>query len=128
MRDVNDKKNLGRGGFTKNPDDNYKFKVPQLYNMKGTPFYFHGSSKRNLRDVVEYFIDAVPENPNVPLSQISNKFEPLNLTEQEILDLVSFLESGLDDPNLNRYAPTQILSGNCFPNNDELSQFDLDCQ
>lgn len=31
---VDDKRNLGRGGFTKSTEDNYKFKVPQLYNVK----------------------------------------------------------------------------------------------
>jgi len=29
---------LGRGGFTQNPEDDYKFKTPQLYNLKDSPF------------------------------------------------------------------------------------------
>ena len=122
-----DPRNLGRGGFTENPEDMFKFKVPQLYNLKDTPFYFHGSSKTTLRDVVEYFNDAVPENVNIPASQIPPIFSPLGMSESEIDDLVSFLENGLRDPDLERYAPEYILSGNCFPNNDPQSRIDLGC-
>ena len=122
-----DKKNLGRGAFTGLEEDNYKFKVPQLYNLKDTPFYFHGSSKTSLRDVVHYFNDAVGENPAVPESQLPPIFKPLNLTNSEIDDLVAFLAEGLHDPNLKRYEPEYTLSGNCFPNNDPASRLDLGC-
>ena len=122
-----DKRNFGRGGFTQNEEDMYKFKVPQLYNMGDSPFYFHGSSKRSLREVVEYFNDAIPENDRVPASQIAPQFKPLYLTEQEIEDLTRFLENGLRDPDLDRYVPKEVPSGNCFPNNDYLSRQDLGC-
>lgn len=123
-----DKRNTGRGGFTGRPEDMHKFKVPQLYNMKGIGFYFHGASKTSLREVVEYFNNGIPENPGVPAEQITPLFTtPLGLTEKEIDDLVEFLENGLYDPNLKRYAPDQILSGNCFPNNDPLSRMDMGC-
>jgi cytochrome c peroxidase len=124
---ADDTRNLGRGGFTEDPEDMHKFKVPQLYNLKDTPFYFHGSSKTTLREVVEYFNDAVPENVNVPASQIPQIFSPLGMSESDIDDLVSFLENGLHDPDLDRYAPDYILSGNCFPNNDPQSRIDLGC-
>jgi cytochrome c peroxidase len=123
----NDKRSMGRGGFTREAEDMYKFKIPQLYNMKDSPFYFHGSSKRSLREVVEYFNEAIPENDRVPQSQIAPQFEPLNLTEQEIEDLTKFLEDGLRDPDLDRYMPEEIPSGLCFPNNDQQSRSDLGC-
>jgi len=122
-----DPKNLGRGEFTGVAEDNYKFKVPQLYNLGDAPFYFHGASKETLAEVVEYFNEAVPENFDVPPTQISNGFKPLNLTTQEKQDLVDFLTNGLRDPNLDRYVPEAVLSGNCFPNNDLFSQDDLGC-
>lgn len=125
---VEDKRNLGRGAFTEKEEDMYKFKVPQIYNMGDSPFYFHGSSKRSLREVVDYFNEAVPENNLVPEEQISPFFHPLNLSEGEINALVAFLENGLRDPDLERYVPENVLSGNCFPNNDPLSQQDLNCQ
>lgn len=35
-----DKRVKGRGGFTDRPEDLYKFKVPQLYNLKPVGFIF----------------------------------------------------------------------------------------
>jgi len=122
-----EKKSLGRGGFTKLDQDLYKFKIPQLYNLKNAPFYFHGSSKETLEEVIDYFDQGIPENENVPSSQISPNFKPLNLTAQEKSDLKEFLAEGLFDPNTNRFVPPYIKSGNCFPNNDELSQQQLNC-
>lgn len=121
------KKNLGRGGFTKVEEDLYKFKVPQLYNLKNAPFYFHGSSKKTLDEVIDYFNDAQPENPNVPVSRVSKKFKPLYLTDEEKADLKEFLEEGLFDPYTDRFVPPYVKSGNCFPNNDALSQSQLGC-
>ncbi len=124
---ADDNKNKGRGGFTGKAEDMFKFKVPQLYNLKDSPFYFHGASKETLREVVDYFNDAIPENANIPASQISSNFQPLNLSEDEIEDLLSFLSDALNDPNLERYVPDYILSGNCFPNNDPFSRLDIGC-
>lgn len=122
-----DIRNYGRGGFTGKTEDMRKFKVPGIYNMADSPFYFHGGSKHSLRDVVEYFNKGIPENPDVPGSQISSFFHPLNLSEQEVQGLTEFLKKGLHDPNLQRYVPTSVLSGNCFPNNDPLSRAHLGC-
>jgi cytochrome c peroxidase len=122
-----DLRNLGRGGFTLEAEDMHKFKVPGIYNMADSPFYFHGSSHRSLWSVVRYFNNAIPENPDVPASQIAPEFQPLHLSVNEMEDLVEFLANGLRDPNLNRFVPEQVLSGNCFPNNDPVSQEDLGC-
>jgi cytochrome c peroxidase len=126
--DAADRRNLGRGGFTYEEKDMFKFKVPQLYNLKEVGFYFHGASKRSIREVVEYFNKGVPENPGVPASQISSRFRPLQLSGQEISDLTEFLENALLDPDLERYVPGRILSGNCFPDNDYVSKVDLNCK
>lgn len=122
-----DRRNLGRGGFTLKEEDNYKFKVPQLYNISDAPFYFHGASKRSLDELIEYKNLAQSENPRVPQERISEKFVPLNLTEDEKKYLKKFLEKSLRDPDLIRYQPDFILSGFCFPNNDEQSRIDLGC-
>ncbi|GLR18355.1 cytochrome-c peroxidase [Portibacter lacus] len=122
-----DLRNLGRGGYTKSTEDNFKFKVPQLYNLSDTPFFFHGSSHTDLEQVVRYFNDAVPENPNVPQEQISPLFHPLDMTEDEIKDLTLFLSKSLRDPSLERYYPSSVGSGNCFPNADFQSRMDIGC-
>lgn len=126
--DLADPRNLGRGGFTGREEDMFRFRVPQLYNIGDSGPYFHGSSKKTLHDVVEYFNAGVPENPRVPASQISPYFHPLHLTSAEINDLEAFLRDGLHDPYLQRYVPETVLSGNCFPNNDPVSRDDLGCQ
>ncbi len=123
----NDARNLGRGGFTGRPEDMHKFKVPQLYNLRDVGFYFHGASKRSLKEVVEYFNDGVAENPEVPLGQISGFIHPLGMSSQEIDDLVEFLSNGLFDPAMDRYVPSTTMSGNCFPNNDFLSRIEMGC-
>jgi len=127
IADPNDSRKLGRGAFTGKAEDMRKFKVPQLYNLGDAPFFFHGSSKYTLEEVVDYFDLAVPENPAVPAEAISPLFQPLSLSSEEKKDLVEFLRNGLRDPNLNRYMPESIKSGNCFPNNDPFSKVDLGC-
>jgi len=122
-----DKRNLGRGGFTLNAEDNYKFRVPQLYNMEGTEFYFHGASKRSIRDVINYKLAAQSENNRVDQSLISDKLNPINLSEEEIGQLEMFIKNSLKDPNLTRYQPVTVPSGFCFPNNDPDSVLDLGC-
>jgi cytochrome c peroxidase len=122
-----DKRNIGRGGFTGRYQDMHKYKVPQLYNLRDVGFYFHGASKTSLREVVEYFNLGIPENSDVPTSQISSFFRPLHLSKEEVDDLTEFLENGLFDPNLERYAPARTMSGKCFPNNDPQSKKDLGC-
>ncbi len=118
---------LGRGGFTKNPADNYKFKVPQLYNLKDSPFYGHGATFTSIEEVIRYKNAAQAQNDEVPSSQLAEGFQPLNLSEQNITDLVSFIEGALYDPNLERYQPTSVNSGACIPNNDFISKEHLGC-
>jgi len=118
----------GRGGFTKKAKDDYAFKVPQLYNLADSPFYGHGGSFTSIREVVEYKNAGQAENSNVPSTQLSNEFNPLHLSQQEIDDLTLFLERSLHDPNLKRYKPDMLPTGNCFPNSDDISKADLGCQ
>jgi cytochrome c peroxidase len=117
----------GRGGFTLRAEDMFKFKVPQLYNLTDSPILGHGASFHSVREVVEYKNAGVPQNANVPQSQLSPWFKPLGLTDAEISDLVAFIEDGLHDPNLYRYVPSALPSGFCFPNNDPQSRLDRGC-
>ena len=118
---------LGRGGFTGDPNDHYKFKTPQLYNLKDSPFYGHGGTFHSVREVIEYKNNATPEKGSIPESLLDEEFHPLNLTDAEITDLTNFIENALYDPYLVRYTPDALPSGLCFPNNDALSQIDQGC-
>jgi cytochrome c peroxidase len=120
--------NRGRGGFTNNPADNYKFKVPQLYNLVQSKFYGHGATFRSVEEVIEYKNAAQPENQDVPQSQLAEEFHPLNLTNKEIEDISAFIEYGLYDRNLERYVPQSLPSGFCFPNNDYRSAQQMGCE
>lgn len=118
----------GRGGFTGNIDDMYKFKIPPLYNLTDSPFYGHGASFSSVKEVIQYKNYAVQENNDVPTSQLASEFVSLNLTKEEIDLLVKFVEVSLYDANLQRYVPTSLPTGFCFPNNDDQAKLDLGCQ
>jgi cytochrome c peroxidase len=117
---------LGRGGFLDDSSEEHKYKVPQLYNLKVSPFYGHGGTFRTLREVVVYYNDGIPA-VDLPEGRITNRFRPLNLTSAEIDDLVLFLTESLFDPDLDRFAPAELPSGHCTPANDAQARTDLGC-
>ena len=127
LTNIDEATQKGRGGFTGSSDDDYKFKTPQLYNLKDVQFFGHGGSLTTIKEVVEYKNEAQSENNIVPQNRLSPLFVPLNLTETEINQLTLFLEKSLYDDNLERYVPTNLPSGNCFPNADYMSSADLGC-
>ncbi len=122
---ADDPRILGRGLFTGEEEDMFKFKVPQLYNLKDYVSYFHGSSKTSIEDVVDFKLAAKTENPKVKQSEV--QISPKTLTEEEKSNLISFLKYSLHDDNMERYMPESVLSGFCFPNNDEVAREDMGC-
>jgi len=123
---VDKAESLGRGGFTGDPADNYKFKTPQIYNLLDSPFYGHGGTFNSVREVIEYKNNAVPTR-SVTASQVPTAFKPLGLTSTEIDDITAFIEGALYDAELHRYLPASLPSGNCFPVNDVTARADLGC-
>ena len=123
-----DPRNLGRGMFTGKDEDMHCFKVPQLYNVGAYTHFFHGSSKTSLEDLVDFKVAAVSENPHVENERLSNLFKPLDLDEAEKHYLVEFLRYSLHDKGVERYMPSSVLSGFCFPNNDIMSRREMNCE
>jgi cytochrome c peroxidase len=117
----------GRGAFTGNSAEDYQFKVPQLYNLEDSKFFGHGGSFTSIRQVLEYKNNGSPENPSVPVASLSSFFHALNLSSDELDKLEKFLKVSLYDPNLDRYTPMSLPSGNCFPNADAQSKLDMGC-
>jgi cytochrome c peroxidase len=115
---------LGRGGFTQDASDNYKFKIPTLYNLKDTSVFGHGASFKNIREVVEYKIAGVPQVDN---ENLDRRFVAIELTQKEKDELILFLEGALYDNALFRYSTEYVPSKLCPLNNDALSQLDLGC-
>lgn len=118
----------GRGAFTGREEDNFKFKVPNIYNLADNAFYGHGGTFISISQVVAYKNSGRKQNDRVPDSRLAEEFGNLNLTADEMADLTAFLANALRDPNLHRYVPEEVLSGFCFPANDEQSKQDLGCE
>lgn len=125
---IDDATKRGRGGFTGHPEDDYKFKTPQLYNLKDVTFFGHGGSFQSIEEVIQYKNNAVAENQTVPATQLSSMFQPLNLSDSQIEAITAFVENALYDSNLQRYVPDALPSGNCFPNADTVSAQDIGCE
>ncbi len=103
---------MGRGGFTQNPNDNYKFKIPQLYNLSDTNVFGHGASFSSIREVLEYKNRGVAQNRDSVVN-LDTRFKPLGLTGAELDDLDDFLSGALYDAQLSRYQPQSVPSGDC---------------
>lgn len=117
----------GRGGFTKNTADDYKFKTPTLYNLLDNGFYGHGGTFTSVRDVIVYKNNGVPQSTEATVENLASQFGSIDLTDDEINNLTAFIENSLRDSNLTRYVPDVLKSGQCFPTNDSQSQIDLGC-
>ena len=124
---IDDAVRRGRGGFTDDPSDDFKFKTPQLYNLVDSPFFGHGATFTRVRDVIAYKNAGVPQNAAVPPEQLAPQFRPLGLTDEQVDDLTAFIEEALYDPDLQRYVPERLPSQGCTPNNDPQSRLDLGC-
>lgn len=124
---VDDATRRGRGGFTGEIADNYKFKIPQLYNLADSNVFGHGASFTSIRQVVEYKNMGVPQNEMAD-ENLSERLVPLGLGTSEINDLTEFLNSALYDANLERYVPNTLPTGTCFPVSDAQSIEDLACE
>ncbi len=119
---------LGRAGYTHLEEDMFKFKVPQLYNLKNVSYLGHGGNFCSVIEVIRYKNDAIPQNIKVANKYLSPYFQPLHLTECEMKALEDFILNGLFDPDLRRYEPTSVPSGFCFPNADKISKIQLRCK
>jgi cytochrome c peroxidase len=115
----------GRGGFTGRSEDDFKFKTPTLYNLRDARFYGHGGTFTSVEEVIRYKNSNSLQDPAA--RNIAVQKGSIDLNNQEINDLVDFIENALYDPYLERYVPDQVLSGNCFPNADAQSRLDLGC-
>ncbi|SMF94283.1 Cytochrome c [Methylomagnum ishizawai] len=106
----------GLGGFVKKPAEDGKFKVQTLRNIAKTPPYMHNGYFKTLRGVVDFYNTrdikpACPDPltpeaqalaqgcwpaPEMPRNVNHDELGALNLTEQEVDDLVAFLQTLTD--------------------------------
>lgn len=85
---------LGRFAITKTLDHLGSFKTPTLRNIAVTAPYMHDGSLATLRDTVVHYNNGGVTNADDPVNDfLSGGIRPLDLTEEEIDDLVAFMEA-----------------------------------
>ena len=85
---------LGRFAVTHLFDDLGAFKTSTLRNIALTAPYMHDGSLATLRDVVVHYNNGGVTNEGDPVNDfLSGGIRPLNLTDEQIDDLVAFMEA-----------------------------------
>jgi len=85
---------LGRFAVTHLFDDLGAFKTSTLRNIALTAPYMHDGSLETLRDVVVHYNNGGVTNEGDPVNDfLSGGIRPLNLTDEQIDDLVAFMEA-----------------------------------
>ncbi len=90
---------LGLGAVVKDPAQNGKFRTPSLRNAAKTAPYAHNGFFKNLRQIVAFYNtrDVGPwPPPEVPENVNREDMGNLKLTEQEVDDIVAFLNTLTD--------------------------------
>ena len=85
---------LGRFAVTEGLDELGSFKTPTLRNVAVTAPYMHDGSVKTLRDVVVHYNNGGVTNKGERVNDfLSGGIRELNLDEQQISDLVAFMEA-----------------------------------
>ncbi len=99
---------------TKNPKDKGKFRTAPLRYTLYTAPYMHNGAFWDLQEVVEFYNAGGGENEFMETK--SELIKPLGLSEEEVEDLVAFLESlsgeeiRITPPKLPDYAPLPAIT------------------
>ncbi len=94
-----DEPDWGRYEVTKQDADRGAFKTPTLRNVALSAPYMHDGSQNSLEEVMQWYVKGGHPNP-----YLSDKVKKLDLTDQEVRDIVAFMEEGLtsDFPKVRR--------------------------
>jgi cytochrome c peroxidase len=88
---------LGRYLVTKQPKDIGAFKTPTLRDIELTTPYMHNGSEKTLIDVVRFYNRGGNASAN-----LDERLHPLNLSDEEINELVEFMRTLTSDDVLRR--------------------------
>lgn len=100
LDEENSFRDLGRFEVTNNNKDKANFKVPSLRNIEVTGPYMHDSRFKTLEEVIEHYNSGVKKSSTTS-DLLQQNFNGLNLTSQDISDLVAFLKTLTDPVYLN---------------------------
>jgi cytochrome c peroxidase len=105
----------GRREITGRDSDAFKFRVLTLRQLKDARFFFHNGLFRSVRDVVRYFNAGVPQDGEAAAAgTLTSRFthprgpgspRGLGLSDDQVDDLVDFIENGLYDPAFVHFDP-----------------------
>jgi cytochrome c peroxidase len=85
---------LGRFAISRDFEGLGAFKTPTLRNVAVTPPYMHDGSLATLKDVIVHYNNGGVTKEGDPVNDfLSGGIRPLSLTDQEVDDLVSFMEA-----------------------------------
>jgi cytochrome c peroxidase len=85
---------LGRFAISRGFDDLGSFKTPTLRNVAVTAPYMHDGSIATLKEVVVHYKNGGVTKENDPVNAfLSGGIRPLVLTDEEVADLVAFMEA-----------------------------------
>lgn len=97
-----DAEDIGREAITGDPLDKAKFKTPNIRNAKLRVPLFHNGGMNSITELVDFY-DAGGDFPGPNLDP---DLLALNLTAQQKLDLIAFVEDGVLDPRVeNKLFP-----------------------
>lgn len=104
---------LGRFAVTDTLDEIGSFKTATLRNVAVTAPFMHDGSLATLRDVVEHYNNGGITRKTDPVNDfLSGGIRPLNLTDDEISDLVAFLET-LTSPQFAAQKQASLNPASC---------------
>lgn len=104
---------LGRFAVTDMLDELGSFKTSTLRNVAVTAPFMHDGSLKTLRDVVEHYNNGGITIKTDPVNDfLSGGIRPLNLSDQEMTDLVAFLET-LTSPQFAAQKQASLNPASC---------------
>lgn len=84
---------FGRMKITQNPKDSLLFKVPTLRNIEFTFPYMHDGRFKNLNEVIKHYNSGIQKSKTLSKELLI----PLNLSDNQRIELVSFLKTLTDN-------------------------------
>lgn len=80
---------FGRMKITQNPKDSLKFRVPTLRNIEFTFPYMHDGRFKTLNEVIKHYNFGIKKSKTLS----KELYRPLNLTNNQKVELISFLKT-----------------------------------
>tara|TARA_R110002111_G_scaffold117466_1_gene179421 strand:- start:10873 stop:11916 length:1044 start_codon:yes stop_codon:yes gene_type:complete len=93
----------GRKAISKLGGDHGSFKTPTLRDIGRSAPYMHDGSMQTLKEVVDYY-----NKGGTPNAFLDEEIDKLNLTPQDVDDLVAFMKEGLTSSNYPEHKMPEL--------------------